>query len=89
MGHSVIDPDKYRSDEEKAKWRESDPLLMFEHRLEQANLAGQEDFDRLERDIAEQVEEAVRFADQSPNPPVEELYRHLYGGEFAEVRRNG
>ena len=89
MGHSVIDPDKYRSDEEKAKWRESDPLLMFEHKLEQAHLAGKDDFERFEREVAEQVEDAVRFADQSPNPPVEELYRHLYGGEFAEVRRNG
>jgi dihydrolipoamide dehydrogenase len=87
MGHSVIDPDKYRSEDEKAKWRESDPLLLFEHRLEQAKIASREEFDRLEKEIAEEVEEAVRFASDSPNPPVEELYRHLYTGEFEEERK--
>jgi dihydrolipoamide dehydrogenase len=85
MGHSVIDPDKYRSEEEKARWRESDPLLLFEHRLEQGKVAGREDFDRLEKEVAEQVEEAVRFASDSPNPPVEELYRHLYADELEQA----
>ena len=82
-GHSVVDPDRYRSDEEKAKWRESDPVLLFEHRLLEAKLASKEELERMDEELQARVEEVVRFADQSPNPPVEELYRHLYGGEFA------
>jgi pyruvate dehydrogenase E1 component alpha subunit len=88
-GHSVVDPDKYRSAEEKEKWLRSDPVRLFQHQLEQAQVATDQDFERIGKEVDEQVEEVVRFADQSPNPPVEELYRFLYAGEFEEVQRDG
>jgi len=34
-GHSVVDPDKYRSEEEKERWRGSDPLVRFEEEVEE------------------------------------------------------
>src|SRR6202049_1136798 len=37
-GHSVVDPDKYRSAEDKEKWRKADPIVFFEHELETAGL---------------------------------------------------
>ncbi|MGH7869813.1 MAG: pyruvate dehydrogenase (acetyl-transferring) E1 component subunit alpha, partial [Candidatus Dormibacteraceae bacterium] len=80
-GHSVIDPDKYRSEEEKIKWRESDPLRLFEHRLVEAKVGGQDDFAKLDQEVLAEVEEAVQFAAASPEPAVEELYRHLYSSE--------
>jgi pyruvate dehydrogenase E1 component alpha subunit len=84
-GHSVVDPDKYRTDEEKKKWLASDPVLGFAQRLKEAKIANDEDLDRIEKDVEREVEEVVKFADESPNPPVEELYKYLYGGEFEVV----
>jgi len=42
-GHSVVDPDKYRSDAEKERWRKGDPVVRFEHELEAAKIAGVDD----------------------------------------------
>ncbi len=85
-GHSVVDPDKYRSDEEKQKWLKSDPVVLFEHQLEKANVASQEDFRRIREEIEGEVDEVVKFADESPNPPVDELYRFLYSEDSVAVR---
>lgn len=89
LGHSVIDPDKYRSDDEKAKWRESDPVLLFEHALEQHEIASREQLEAIDDEILTEIDDVVRFADASPNPPVEELYRYVYAGDFEEGRRDG
>jgi len=77
-GHSVVDPDKYRDDDEKAKWRKSDPLVLFEHHLEQAQVASKEQLHSIQDSVQTEIDEAVAFADQSPNPPVSELYQHVY-----------
>jgi pyruvate dehydrogenase E1 component alpha subunit len=87
-GHSVVDPDKYRSDEEKERWRHSDPVFSFEHRLQEAGIAGADDLKRIQAEVETEVEETVRFSDESPNPDVDELYRYLYAGEW-EVYGNG
>ncbi len=81
-GHSVVDPDRYRSEEEKERWRLSDPIHRFEDRLTGAGIATGEDLERIRSEVESEVEDVVRFADQSPNPPVEELYRYLYAGEW-------
>jgi dihydrolipoamide dehydrogenase len=85
-GHSVVDPDRYRSDEEKERWRHSDPVVSFRQRLEEARVAAPEEFERIEESVASEVEDIVRYADESPNPPVEELYRYLYAGEWEAQR---
>jgi dihydrolipoamide dehydrogenase len=81
-GHSVVDPDRYRSDEEKERWRRSDPISRFEDQLLKAGIASGEELERIRSEVEAEVEETVRFADESPNPPVEELYRYLYAGEW-------
>src|SRR5215471_11647745 len=81
-GHSVVDPDKYRTEEEKAKWRHSDPVLLFEHQLEEAGIATSAEVKRIQKEVESEVEEIVRFSDESPNPAVDELYRYLYAGEW-------
>jgi dihydrolipoamide dehydrogenase/pyruvate dehydrogenase E1 component alpha subunit len=85
-GHSVVDPDKYRSEEEKERWRQSDPVVLFEHQLQEAGIASAEDLKQLQDAVAAEVEEVVRFSDESPNPSVDELYRYLYGGEWEMYR---
>jgi len=81
-GHSVVDPDKYRSDEEKEHWLRSDPVVRFEQRLLEAGVAGADELKRLKDGVEAEVEDAVRFSDESPNPAVDELYRYLYAGEW-------
>jgi pyruvate dehydrogenase E1 component alpha subunit len=86
-GHSVVDPDKYRDEKEKEKWRKSDPLLLFEHRLEEAKIATPEELRRVQDEVEQQVEEIVKFSDESPNPPEDELYRFLYAEDTQEAFR--
>lgn len=88
-GHSVVDPDRYRSEEEKERWRQSDPVVLFETELEKARVATEADLQAIRQEVEREVEDAVRFADESPNPPVEELYRYVYAGEFEQVRPGG
>jgi pyruvate dehydrogenase E1 component alpha subunit len=85
-GHSVVDPDKYRSEEEKEKWRQSDPVVLFEHQLTEAGIAGAEDLKQLQDAVEAEVEETVRFSDESPSPAPGELYRYLYAGEWEMYR---
>lgn len=81
-GHSVVDPDKYRSDDEKQRWLKSDPIVFFEHQLQKARLASESDFEKARAEVDKEVEGVVRFADESPEPEVGELYRYLYSGEW-------
>jgi pyruvate dehydrogenase E1 component alpha subunit len=81
-GHSVVDPDKYRSDEEKERWRGSDPVVRFERELREAGIASAAELEAIHERVEAEVEEAVAFSESSPNPAVDELYRYLYAGEW-------
>ena len=81
-GHSVVDPDKYRSAEDKEKWRKSDPIVAFEHELETSGLADEEFFKTLRQEIDAEVREVIEFADQSPEPNVDDLYKYTYAGQW-------
>jgi len=83
-GHSVVDPDKYRSTEDKERWRRADPIVAFEHELEQGGLADEEYFKAMRQTVDDEVQEIIRFADESPDPPTEELYRYTYAGEWED-----
>jgi dihydrolipoamide dehydrogenase len=81
-GHSVVDPDKYRSAEDKEKFRKADPIVAFEHELEKSGLADEEHFKKVRQEIDAEVQEIIRFADESPDPKVEDLYKYVYAGEW-------
>ncbi len=59
---------KYRSDEEVEKWMARDPIPAFARRLLDAGQATQADLDQVEREIMEEVADAVNFAEASPYP---------------------
>ncbi|HZY60015.1 MAG TPA: pyruvate dehydrogenase (acetyl-transferring) E1 component subunit alpha [Candidatus Binataceae bacterium] len=77
-GHSMSDPAEYRSKREERIWQERDPLkrfrilLMHERRLAPATL------DAIDQEVTAVVDDAVKFADESPEPPLEELTRNVY-----------
>src|SRR5206468_1286410 len=60
-GHSVDDPDKYRSNEDKEKWRKADPIVAFEHELEKSGLADEEYFKNVRVEVDNQVEDIGQF----------------------------
>jgi pyruvate dehydrogenase E1 component alpha subunit len=77
-GHSMADPEEYRSKEQVAEWRRRDPIPGFAARLEREGLLREGDLDAIDRAVVERVDEAVAFADGSPFPPPESLYDHVY-----------
>ncbi|MDE3076613.1 MAG: pyruvate dehydrogenase (acetyl-transferring) E1 component subunit alpha, partial [Chloroflexota bacterium] len=73
-GHSMADPGTYRTKEEVEQWRHRDAIESFRHRLKQAGLASDEDFDQHEQEVERIVQESVDFADASAEPdPAREL----------------
>jgi dihydrolipoamide dehydrogenase len=81
-GHSVVDPDKYRSEEDKVKWRKGDPIVAFEHELEKSGLADEEYFKNVRVEVDNEVKDVIQFADESPDPKVDELYKFVYAGQW-------
>ncbi|HLY30312.1 MAG TPA: pyruvate dehydrogenase (acetyl-transferring) E1 component subunit alpha [Ktedonobacterales bacterium] len=74
-GHSMADPANYRTRDEESQWKANrDPLVLFEQRLRTADLAGDEDFRIAQERAATVVEDAARFADESPFPTTDDLY---------------
>lgn len=77
-GHSLADPDELRSKEEKDFWLSRDPIKRLANYLEEQNLATQEELDAIEKQVQEVVNEAVEFAENSPEPDASELRRYVF-----------
>ncbi|MBD0335105.1 MAG: pyruvate dehydrogenase (acetyl-transferring) E1 component subunit alpha [Cyanobacteria bacterium Co-bin13] len=77
-GHSLADPDELRSKAEKEAWLARDPLKRFEVYLLEQNLADEETLKSVRQRIQETVEAAVAFAEESPEPNPDELYRYIF-----------
>jgi pyruvate dehydrogenase E1 component alpha subunit len=77
-GHSAADPEVYRSKDEVAQWRERDPILALDKRLEEEGMLTHDEFEQRDGRAIEIVDEAVRFADSSPEPALESLYENVY-----------
>ena len=67
-GHSMADPEEYRTKEEVEEWRERDPIATFAKRLVDEGVLTEEDVEELDEEAIETVDEAVEFADESPVP---------------------
>jgi pyruvate dehydrogenase E1 component alpha subunit len=77
-GHSMADPEEYRSKEQVAEWRRRDPIPGFAERLVRAGALEAGGLEEVDRAVTRRVDEAVAFADSSPFPPPESLYDHVY-----------
>ncbi len=78
-GHSMGDPERYRTSEEVKRWQhEEDPLGIYHKYLVDNQLATAEELDGLEKTAEQEVQEAVQFAESSPEPAAEDLYKNLY-----------
>jgi pyruvate dehydrogenase E1 component alpha subunit len=71
-GHSVADPEEYRSDEEVEEWEKRDPIKTFAARLDDVDL------EALDKEAVAAVDGAVEFAENSPFPDLDSIYEGLY-----------
>jgi pyruvate dehydrogenase E1 component alpha subunit len=77
-GHSMADPEEYRSKAEVAGWRERDPLPAFGDLLEREGLLDTQQREAIDADARARIDAAVQFADASPFPSPESLYDDVY-----------
>ncbi len=77
-GHSISDPGTYRSEQEKKLWQERDPIPNFAARLVKQGVAEEADLERVREEELAVVAQAIRFAEDSPEPEMEELWTDVY-----------
>ncbi len=70
--------ERYRTKEEVQKWRERDPIGLVERKLLETGALDEQGLGTIRAEAKGIVDEAVRFADESPEPPLEELYTDVY-----------
>lgn len=77
-GHSVSDPANYRSKDELKEYQDKDPVKVLESRILDNKVASEEEISKIKKAIKEEINEAVKFAEESEYPPAEELYTDNY-----------
>jgi pyruvate dehydrogenase E1 component alpha subunit len=78
MGHSMSDPGNYRTRAEIEEYQERDPIKLFTAALKEQKVISDRDLSDMEAAIKEEIEQAVRFAEESPEPDPKELYTNVY-----------
>jgi len=79
-GHSLADPDELRPKAEKDEWFGRDPIKILANKLLAADIASEQELKAIDKKIQTLVEDCVKFAETSPEPSPDELYRY----QFAE-----
>jgi len=77
-GHSLADPDELRGKAEKEFWFARDPIKRLAAYLIEQNLATQDELKGINKKIQATVDEAVKFALESPEPDPADLYRYVF-----------
>lgn len=77
-GHSMSDPMKYRTKEELESYKERDPIEQVKNTILTNGIATEEDIAAIDKKIKAQVDESVKFAEESPYPAAEEAYKDVY-----------
>jgi len=77
-GHSMADPEDYRSKDEVEQWRPHDPLTAFPKRLVEETVLSEEDIKTMDDEAVAAIDAAVAFADKSPFPDLDSLYDDIY-----------
>ena len=77
-GHSRMDPATYRPKEEVEHWLRKDPIPKFRGRLLEMGILTEEEAKKIEEEVLREIEEAVKFALESPYPEPEEALKDVY-----------
>jgi len=77
-GHFEGDMQTYKSQEEVEEWMKKDPIPRFKKKLIEMGILTEKDADRIEQEILKELDEAVKFAEESPLPEPEEALEDVY-----------
>lgn len=77
-GHSMADAELYRDKDEVEVWRRLDPIKQLREKLAADGALTDDAFAAIQAEADEMASEAARFADESPDPPLESLHRHVF-----------
>ena len=80
-GHSISDPGLYRSKDELAKAMKKDPITLLSHALIQAKVVTVDEIKEIDHAAKAQVMEALKFAEESPEPPLATLEEGVYADD--------
>lgn len=72
------DPERYRKAEEVKKWQETDPIGIFRKHLLEKKTVTAKVLDEVDARVEEEVNEAVEFAETSPEPTMDDLFKNVY-----------
>jgi pyruvate dehydrogenase E1 component alpha subunit len=79
-GHSMSDSNAYRAKEEERMWSKRDPIIMLRDRLIEAKSITMKDYKKMDDEVLEEIEdEIIKFAEESPEPKLEELEKYVLG----------
>lgn len=77
-GHSISDPQKYRTKEEVEEYKQRDPIEMVLRTIKEKKYATEEEINAINQRVNDQVEESVKFAEESPWPDDNEVLKDVY-----------
>lgn len=77
-GHSMSDPQKYRTKEEVKEYQEQDPIEHVLRVIKENKYMTEAEIKQVQADVKAKVEESVTFAEESPYPTTDELYKDVY-----------
>lgn len=77
-GHSMSDPAKYRTKSELDDFRRRDPLDLTRRALLEVHGVSEDELEQLDEEVIAEMDEAVEFADESPQPEPEHRFRNVY-----------
>lgn len=77
-GHSMSDAKGYRTKDEEVEWEKRDPIKVWSEKLKGEGVISDDDIKAMEKDIDNEIEnEIIKFAEESPEPKVEELTKYV------------
>jgi pyruvate dehydrogenase E1 component alpha subunit len=77
-GHSMADPDDYRTKREEKIWKERDPIIKMAQHLRDKAIISPDDLKELQNEVNAQVDASLQFAEESPWPELQELMKDIY-----------
>lgn len=77
-GHSMGDPERYRDSDEIKKYQEDDPIGIYNVWLVKEKKATKKELEGIEAKVEKELEAAIKFAEESPNPAPETLFKDIY-----------
>lgn len=80
-GHSMSDPQKYRTKDELNEFKSQDPIKSVLNTITKKKYATEQELKAIQDKVKTQVEESVKFAEESPLPDASELYKDVYTQE--------